>query len=248
MRNIHLHKCSYFSIFWLINSIKNDYYYADLQAYNGKGDTSFLDWITKVEKIARLTQCPEIQLTLEKAEGKVYKLFDDMPPSSMWDAVKKDYVKYLVKWNKSACSYLNPFQTPDSTWNISRECPTIHQFGNAWNRYRVKYCHVTIILFTRHFDKDIKKHIAGTKSIQTLRHAMILAQEVEIKLKSVIDNDPSVMKGSAVPHLKALTVQGQCSQHANNLDSNQIKDLNVSRLNWKVNLTFYKCGEKGHLG
>ena len=45
-------------------------------------------------------------------------------------------------------------------------------------------CKVTIILFIRHLNKDIKKQVAGTKNIQTLRHGMILAQTGEIKFKS----------------------------------------------------------------
>ena len=40
------------------------------------------------------------------------------------------------------------------------------------------------VLFIRHlFTTEIKKHVDGAKTIQTLRHAMALAQEVEIKLK-----------------------------------------------------------------
>ena len=49
------------------------------------------------------------------------------------------------------------------------------------------------------------KQIAGAKNIQTLRHAMILAQEGDIKLKSyegLNDIGPSVMQNSAVPHSK----------------------------------------------
>ena len=79
---------------------------------------------------------------------------------------------------------------------------------------------------------------------------MILAQEAEIKLKKYIglnDDDPSVMQASAVPHSEVLTVQGQSSLHGNNIDSNQIQEMNAPRLNWKANLTCYKCEEKGHL-
>ena len=55
-------------------------------------------------------------------------------------------------------------------------------------------CQVTIILYIRHlFMKKIKKQVAGAKNIQTLRHAMILAQEAQIKLKKYEgfnDDDP----------------------------------------------------------
>ena len=57
--------------------------------YDGKGDKSFIDWITQVEKIAKLTQCQEIQLPQVKAVGIVYKLTDGMPQSLMLDTVKK---------------------------------------------------------------------------------------------------------------------------------------------------------------
>ena len=41
---------------------KNDHFLANLQTYDGKGDRSFLDWITWDEKIPWLPQCPDIQL------------------------------------------------------------------------------------------------------------------------------------------------------------------------------------------
>ena len=57
--------------------------------YDGKNDKSFIDWITQVEKIAKLTQCPEVQLAQAKAEGIVYKCMEGMPQSSILDTVKK---------------------------------------------------------------------------------------------------------------------------------------------------------------
>ena len=58
--------------------------------------------------------------------------------------------------------------------------------------------HVTIILFTIHpVNKEIKKkQFSSVKNIQTLWHAMTLAQEEEIKLKkheALNDDDPSIM-------------------------------------------------------
>ena len=44
-----------------------------------------------------------------------------------------------------------------------------------------------------------------------------------------------------------LAVQGQSSLHGNDPDSNQRQDMNGARLNWKANITCYKCGDKGHL-
>ena len=55
------------------------------------------------------------------------------------------------------------------------------------------------------------------------------------------------MQVSAVPHSEVLALQGLSSMHGKNQDSNQIQDMNAARLNWKANLTCYKCGEKGYL-
>ena len=45
---------------------------------------------------------------------------------------------------------------------------------------------VTIVFLLRHpFNTEIKKHGAGKNNIQTIRHAMTLAQEAEIKLKII---------------------------------------------------------------
>ena len=57
-----------------------------------------------------------------------------------------------------------------------------------------------------------RKQDASLKNVQTLRHAMTLAQEVEIKLKKyqdLNDDDPSLMQVNAVQHSKVLAVQGQ---------------------------------------
>ena len=35
---------------------KSEHFLANLQAYGSKGDRSFSDWITRVKRIARLTQ------------------------------------------------------------------------------------------------------------------------------------------------------------------------------------------------
>ena len=108
---------------------------------------------------------------------------------------------------------------------------------------------VVIILFIRHlFNKEIKKQVVGTKNIQTLRHAMTLAQEAEIKLKKYKgsnDDDPSVMHVSVVPHSEVLAVQRQSSPHGNNQDSNQIQHMNAPRLNWKQILYVISVEEKG---
>ena len=64
---------------------KNDNFLADLETYDRKGDKSFIDWITQVEKIAKPTQHLEIQLSRAKVKGIVYKLIESMPLSLMWE-------------------------------------------------------------------------------------------------------------------------------------------------------------------
>ena len=64
-----------------MNSIQIDHFLVDIQVYDGKDDKSFTDWITQAEKIAKLSQCLEIQLAWAKSECIVYKLIDDMPQS-----------------------------------------------------------------------------------------------------------------------------------------------------------------------
>ena len=112
-------------------------------------------------------------------------------------------------------------------------------------------CQVTKILLIRHhFNKEIRKQVAGAKNIQTLRHAITLAQEAEIKLKKykgLIDDNSSVMQVNSVPHSEILAVQGRSSPQGNNLNSNHKQGMNVPRLNWKANFTCDKYGEKGHL-
>ena len=87
-------------------------------------------------------------------------------------------------------------------------------------------CQVTIILFIRHlFNKEIKKQVAGAKNIQTLRHAMTLAQELQINLikyKGLNYYDSSVMQVSAVPHSEVLAVQGQSNLHENIMEPDTI--------------------------
>ena len=47
--------------------------------YDSKGDKLFRDWMTKVEKIAKLTLCLEILLGLVKADDIVYKVVKGKP-------------------------------------------------------------------------------------------------------------------------------------------------------------------------
>ena len=53
-------------LFLHTGTIQNDHFLADLQTYDGRGDKTFLQWISWVEKVAKLTQCPEIEFVQEK--------------------------------------------------------------------------------------------------------------------------------------------------------------------------------------
>ena len=50
---------------------------------------NFTNWITQVDRIPHLTQCPELQLAQAKAEAIVYKLIVGMSLSSMWEMDRK---------------------------------------------------------------------------------------------------------------------------------------------------------------
>ena len=72
------------------------------------------------------------------------------------------------------------------------------------------------------------------KNIQTLGYAMTLGHEAEVKLKrckGLHNDDPSVMHASAVPHSEDLAVHAQSGPSRNAQDSNQMKDMNASRVN-----------------
>ena len=90
--------------FELQTQCRNDHFLGDLLTYDGKGDRSFLDWITQVERL--LSQCLEIQLVRAMAEGIVCKHIDDMTPSSRWDTVKR---RLCQVFSSVACSHSNLF-------------------------------------------------------------------------------------------------------------------------------------------
>ena len=75
-------------------------------------------------------------------------------------------------------------------------------------------CQVTIVFLMRYaFYKEIKKQVAGAKTIQTLRHTMALVHETEIKLKKyegLNDDDFSVIKVSMMPKgdLTVMAIKG----------------------------------------
>ena len=71
-----------------------------METYDGKGGKSFIDWTTQIKIIAHSTPHPELHLSGTMAESIVYKLIEGMPQSSIWETVKRDYVRYLVWWQQ----------------------------------------------------------------------------------------------------------------------------------------------------
>ena len=61
---------------------KNNHFLADIKTYDGKEDRFFLRQDHPSQKITMLMQHPKVQLSQAKAEDIVYKLLDNMPPSS----------------------------------------------------------------------------------------------------------------------------------------------------------------------
>ena len=55
------------------------------------------------------------------------------------------------------------------------------------------------------------------------------------------------MQVSVIVHSEVMAVQGQSYLPRNTQDSNQVQDMNVPRLNWKVNLACYKGWENSQL-
>ena len=86
--------------------------------------------------IARLTQHPEILIAPSKTKGQVYKPINDMPPSSPWDAAKRDYVKYLVLWQQKFIQLLKSILDARLQMKLARVHPKIHRFGNTCNSCR----------------------------------------------------------------------------------------------------------------
>ena len=122
-------------------------------------------------------------------------------------------------------------ETVSSIQSGSNKCPTgtqIHSWPQAANETLQEYIQrltnlvihatgadpssvtyqVTIILFIKHlFSKEIKKQVAGTKIIQTFRHARTPALETEIKLKKykgLTDEDPSVIASQCHPTFRSV--------------------------------------------
>ena len=90
----------------------------------------------------------------------------------------------------------------------------IYKYNNSckWHRSYSSYLPSNLHLINKvPFDKEIKKQVAGAKTIKSFRCAKTLTKEVQIKVrkyKGLNDDDPSVMQISSVPHTKIQVFQG----------------------------------------
>ena len=175
-----------------------------------------------------------------KAKGIAYKLIKGMPQSLMLETMKK-----------RLCQVSSPVATKihAATWIHSQPQSANETLQEYIQIFAYLLIHATgidstagffpsnHILFIKYiFNKEIKKEVAGAKTIQTLRHAMTLAQEAEIKLKKydrLNDDDPSVMQISSILQSEVMTIQGQNGQ-----SGNQGKKTNAIRPSWKANNVF----------
>ena len=156
--------------------------------YHGKGDKSFIEWIIKVEMIARFTQhLTIIQLAQAKDEGTAHKLADGMPQSSKWDAVKKRLCQVFSPVATQMHVATKNHSTPESASETLQKY--IHQFIDLVTLATGQdptsiTCQVIIVSFIRQcFNKEIKKQVTETKNIQTLKHTMTLAEEARLSRK-----------------------------------------------------------------
>ena len=74
---------------------KYEHFLADIQLYDWKGDRSFIDMITQVEKIDNIIQCPRAKLARFKVVGILYKLIEGIPQLSTWETLKKRLCQLL---------------------------------------------------------------------------------------------------------------------------------------------------------
>ena len=113
-----------------------------------------MDCITHAEKIARLTQSPEIQLAQAKVDGIIYKLINDIPPSSTSDVVKRGLCQVfspVATQVHAAIQMYSRLQVANGTLQeyIQRFTDlVIHATGAEPT---LVTCQVTIILFVRQF-------------------------------------------------------------------------------------------------
>ena len=128
-----------------------------------------------------------------------------MPQSSIWEIVQKILCQVFSPVATKMCAATRICSRPQVVNETLQEY--IQGFTDFVIQTKGTYptavtCQVTIVLFIRHvFDKEMRKLVAGAKTILTLRHAITLAQEAETKLKKykgLNNEDSTVMQASAI--------------------------------------------------
>ena len=120
---------------------------ADLQIYNGEGDKSFSDWITKVEKIASLTHSLELKLTLSKAECIFYKLIEGMSQGIKWDSIKEGLCQglCLVVTKMQGATRIRPRASNEALQEYIQRCMDLVIQATGTDPTTVT-CQMTIVL------------------------------------------------------------------------------------------------------
>ena len=102
-----------------------------------------------------------------------------MPPSSLWDAVKKRlchlFSPVTTKVHVATQIHSRPKTANETLQEYIQRLTDLIIHATSTDPTSVT-CQVTIILFIRHlFKREIKKQVADAKNIQILRHTMTLA-------------------------------------------------------------------------
>jgi len=176
----------------------NDSFIQDLGIFTGD-PREFLDWILKVEKIAKLTGRHPRELAIAKSEGAVYKCLTNIPQHHSWEECKRvlrENFSDLQTKQHAGMKLMNRAQRQDETLQ-----EFIYQFAElvrlvSGEEPRECTDHLKIITFNKHlFNREIKKSVAKGH-FRTLKEAFDGALAAEIKAKKfegLTDHDPSIM-------------------------------------------------------
>ena len=114
-----------------------------------------------------------------------------MPQSSTWEAIEERLCQVFspltVKMHMETRIHSTPYTKSETLQENSQRFKDLVIQATGTNPTAVT-CQVRSVLFIGHqFNKVGKEQVVGVQIIQTLRYAMFLAHEVEIKIKSMRD-------------------------------------------------------------
>ncbi len=184
-------------------SHSNDAFLNDLPMFSGD-EKAFLNWILKIEKVARLTGRSERGLAAAKSEGAVANCLLNLPRDFSWKKCKKtlrEHFSSLQTENHASVHLMNQAQRPNESLQ-----EYIYWFSELI-RIITKCepqnvtCPMKITLFIKNlFNREIQKGVCkGTH--HTLSAAFESALKAESKAKKfegLTDDAPTVMMVNAV--------------------------------------------------